>query len=232
MTQKLITLGCSLTHQIGWADYIARNLKIPLVNLAVSSGSNRLQQKRIQSYIFENNIGPDDIIIWQLTGSGRYHFRDLLTPNSLRDAKIKNSAMQYMPIDTSSVNCFDNEPRLDFLSHAVKPNNYVLSRSAELDRLEDLLFYIISLSKFTPNVLVIVGWSTVFPAGCLQIFKEKLSKFSISYIDETIVDYCKEQNLTFNGEDKTHPTAESHHIYAEKIILPRLVKLINTNGIK
>ena len=104
---KLIVLGCSITHHFGWADYLSSIIDTPLLNLAESSGSNALQQYRFQENLFNNRITSDDIIIWQITGSTRRYKRMEDNVNS-RDILIKDNSLETQSSIITSKNIFDN----------------------------------------------------------------------------------------------------------------------------
>ena len=75
MINRLITLGCSLTHHAGWASTLQKSLDVPLINLSMSSGSNQLQQWRYQELVLRNEITSNDLIVWQITGAERQFLR-------------------------------------------------------------------------------------------------------------------------------------------------------------
>lgn len=215
--KQIITLGCSLTHQPGWAAYLEHCTNLPVINLAQSSGSNQLQQRRIQEYIFENGLDDSSIVIWQITGTHRRYRRSKLT-----DALYKQSekSMEFPRVVTSSPNIFDSEMRVDYLSHNI--NAFVVEDENQV--LEDLLFYLISIKKFTPNLLVFLGWKNELIMQHIDTFKEHLKKHNIDYIDEPVTDWCLEQNLPF--EPMKHPTNGSYCQYAKHVLIPRLEKLL------
>ena len=230
MITKIIALGCSITEQVGWAAYLSECMSLPLVNLAVSSGSNQLQQKRIQEYIFKNDIAPDDIVVWQITATNRSQARLVADHHNLQLAKEDAKGCDYSPSIVSSKNIFDGKDRIDFLSHSnyALQSRTVIDDSIEPQLLEDLLFYLIAISKMTSNLLVVFGWDTVLSADYISKFKQELDLHKINYVIPTIVSYCHTYKLAFNG-DTTHPTNGSSRIYARDVLIPKLNKMINTN---
>ena len=219
--KRLITLGCSLTHQIGWADHVAEKLRLPLLNLAVSSGSNHIQVSAMKRMILKDEIDPSDLIIWQITSVER-------PPADAKFTLLNESMCKKEPKGSYSisndVNLFDNLKRIHFLSHTAQArSSYKQKWVNDLEqRMEDLLFVLRSTKNVSPNLLVVFGWNEIFPKGTFKIFKEYLNKFNIKYIDETIVDWCRDKGLDFNGEDKTHPSHSSYQIYADTFILPKI----------
>ena len=227
MINNIITLGCSLTHQHGWAKYIAESLKLPLVNLAQSAGSNQIQMKKIQEYIFANNITETDLVIWQITGTERRHKREKLT-NELTQEIDKQSAQQqsdtrfYPTIMTDDfANIFDQTPRVDFLCQ----NDDATTMVDEEQFLEDLLFYILAIKKFTPNLIIFFGWNKSLPYEHFSKFKTLLRNNNITVIDEAITDWCLNSKLNF--EPCLHPTIGASYWYAKENILPAIEKMLD-----
>jgi hypothetical protein len=224
---KIITLGCSLTHQAGWADYIAECTKLPLVNLAQSAGSNQIQQHRFREYALTDTIDSSDLIIWQITSTHRKHGRIKLD----NEWRLTLAKELYVPetlrgnnptITKRNKNLFDNNKRIDFLcvsDNAVAPKD-------EEQLIEDLLFHLVTAKKFSPNLLVIFGWDRVLPPQYLQKFKDFLVAFNIEYIEDTIVDWCEARQLTMAGTK--HPTHRSYQIYGEQVIMPKINSMLGT----
>lgn len=219
--RRLITLGCSLTHQAGWAQYLAECMQLPLYNLAQSAGSNQLQQKRIQEFIFTNNIASTDIVVWQLTSTIRYHKREMLNENNQKLIEQCKNNNIHPTIIESNVNIFDSSARVDYLCNSVDDINDI----DEAQVLEDLLFYIVSIKKFTSNFFVFLGWEKSIPLEFQEKFKNLLDKHQINYFNECLVDWCHQQNLKFDLLN--HPTVGSSSIYARDILFPAIEKQLN-----
>lgn len=224
---KIITLGCSLTHQAGWADYIAECTKLPLVNLAQSAGSNQIQQYRFHEYLLTEKIDSADLVIWQITSTHRRHSRIKLN----NKWKLKLAKELYIPetfrnnnptITKRNKNLFDGSKRIDFLCVS---DNAIPTKDEE-QLIEDLLFHLVTAKKFFPNLLVIFGWNSVLPPQYLQKFKDLLVSFNIEYIEDTIVDWCEAQHLTMAGTK--HPTHRSYQVYGEQVIMPKINSMLDT----
>lgn len=220
---RLISLGCSLTHHHGWASRVAQALKIPLVNLAKSGGSNQLQVYKMQKMILENEVKPTDLIIWQITGSERKYLRLCNTPDNLKLA-IKDSMNSESPTyEITNPNMFDNIGRINFLCYSTHALDTFRDKEDDSSQyLEDLLFMIKVSSYITKNILVIFGWQQALSINELDIFKTYLTHNNIDYINEPIVEWCHSKDLQFKDRTKTHPTYDSYAEYADKIILPKL----------
>jgi hypothetical protein len=224
---KIITLGCSLTHQAGWADYIAECTKLPLVNLAQSAGSNQIQQYRFHEYILTEKVDSSDLVIWQITSTHRRHNRIKLN----NEWKLKLAKELYIPetfrnnnptITKKNKNMFDGNNRIDFL--CISENADSIKDEEQL--IEDLLFHLVTAKKFFPNLLVIFGWERVLPPQYLQKFKDFLDSFNIEYIEDTIVDWCEAQQLPMAGTK--HPTHRSYQAYGEQVIMPKINSMLGT----
>lgn len=218
---RLITLGCSLTHHAGWASTLQKRLDIPLINLSMSSGSNQLQQWRFQELVFKDNITDKDIVIWQITGSERRFARKRLF--SLTNAQREQHKLD-IDIDGTKIlskNIFDNYYRLDYLSHA----SYKKWDPQDEQNLENLLFYIISSKKMTPNTFVIYGWENCIPSDYKSIFESQLSKHNITIIDQPIVEWCHANKLSFHP-DNVHPLQSAYETYVDDYLLSTLQEFI------
>ena len=224
---KIVTLGCSLTHQAGWADYIAECTKLPLVNLAQSAGSNQIQQYRFHEYILTEKVDSSDLVIWQITSTHRRHNRIKLN----NEWKLKLAKELYIPvtfrnnnptITKKNKNMFDGNNRIDFL--CISENADSIKDEEQL--IEDLLFHLVTAKKFFPNLLVIFGWERVLPPQYLQKFKDFLDSFNIEYIEDTIVDWCEAQQLPMAGTK--HPTHRSYQAYGEQVIMPKINSMLGT----
>lgn len=224
---KIITLGCSLTHQAGWAEYVHHCTGLPVINLAQSAGSNQIQQYRFHEYILREKIDSSDLVIWQITATHRRHGRIKLNT----EWRLKLGKELYIPnrlkinptITTRNKNLFDNRKRVDFLCIS----NNATSVKDEEQVIEDLLFHLITAKKFFPNLLVIFGWDRVLPEQYQEKFKKFLKSFDIEYIEDSIVDWCESRQLPMAGTG--HPTHRSYQIYGEQVIIPKINNMLGTN---
>jgi hypothetical protein len=227
MFNHLISLGCSLTHQIGWADHVATTLEIPLTNLAVSAGSNQIQQRRLQEYILRKGITEKDLVIWQLTSTDRRYSRVQLTPRwqkilhkELTDSdEIKNDPLYQFTFTKSSPNLIDNQERIDFLC----TSDHASGDVNEANLLEEILFHLVVVKKYTPYLIVVLGWEQVITDQYRNKFKELLKKYNIDYIDDYICEWCAIQNLPFDGT--LHPAHNSYKEYAVDVLIPKIKEL-------
>lgn len=208
---KLISLGCSLTHQDSWAHYLASKYNKSLVNLGQAAGSNEHQVLKFRDYVLEQDISPDDWIIWQITYGDRVQCRKITKP--------PKQCFEYQdwPRVIENKNFFDQNPRYDLLTPEVIPHEFLVN----YDRLEaqsNLLFSIISASKFTKNILVFNAISDAIPF--YQRFRSTLDRYNICSVGTALLDYVRHNNLPM--ADSTHPTVGSYEIYAEKILMPEI----------
>jgi hypothetical protein len=227
MINNIITLGCSLTHHHGWAEYVSQSLKLPLTNLSISGSSNQIQMRRIQEYIFANTITDNDLIIWQVTGTVRRHKREKMTTELAQEIEkqITRTAQdtKFSPTMKESpfANIFDQTPRVDFLCQ----NEDAPPMQDEEQLLEDLLFYILAIKKYTPNLIIFFGWNKSLPYEHFPKFKNILKDNNILVIDEAITDWCLERKLNF--EPCLHPSIGSSYRYAKENILPAIEKMFD-----
>lgn len=219
---NLITLGCSLTHQAGWAQYVSECMHLPLFNLAQSAGSNQLQQKRIQELILRNELLSDDIVIWQLTSTIRYYNREMLTKQNQEKLKyFKHNSDVHPTVIESKKNLFDNNIRIDYLCNSVRERN----QPDEAQLVEDILFHLIAIKKITPNIFVFLGWNESVPLEYQTKFKQLLNQHQINFIDPPLVDWCHSQHLKFDLLE--HPTVGSASKYARDVLIPVIENQLN-----
>ena len=224
--KTLITLGCSITEHIGWADCLSQKLNMPLVNLSYSSSSNFLQQCRFQEYVFKNNITSNDIIVWQITGISR-HFLRLKSSDDSKSMQKKDRSKKTGSSVTLSKNIFDNINRVDFLSHSKFAQAQKAVDSAQV--LENLLFYIIAAKKLTPNTFVVYGWDSAVPTEYKLIFEKQLAKHDIKIFNMPIVDWCHDRKLEFYP-DNLHPMYSAYEKYVVDYMYPQLTSMLTQNN--
>jgi hypothetical protein len=140
--------------------------------------------------------------------------KELYVPETLRGNNPK--------ITKRNKNLFDNSKRIDFLCISENAD----SIKDEEQVIEDLLFHLVTAKKFFPNLLVIFGWDQVLPVKHIQKFKDLLASFNIEYIEDTIVDWCEDQQLPMAGTK--HPTHRSYQVYGEQVIMPKINSMLGT----
>lgn len=211
---KLVVFGCSLSslgNNESWSDKVAEALPVHFINYAVASSSNQLQMKRFQEFILTNTVSDNDIILWQITGYERTHVRAKNPIVKNKDALIKTSP-----------NHFDGIERCDTLSHSGITYKFMDENDAE-QRLEELLFHLVSANKFTKKLLVIFGWDEVMPEDYMIKFKQVLTQKNIQFENMSIVTWAKQNNFSF--PDGYHPGKEAYKSFANDIVLPKLKTL-------
>lgn len=222
--QKIITLGCSFSafgHLKTWPERIVEHFsnvfeKVDLINLALPASSNQLQILRLQEYIVYDNITPEDIVIWQITATIRGHQR-FKNNEGKRNKDLTTPTAFY----TGSTNYFDKKNRLDYLCH------HPVSLNMQVDEpeiLQQLLYNLKVLKKFTNKVMVIKGWEGVIPEEYLKDFYLFLDKHNISFIDQSIMSHNIENNYPV-AEDKMHPSEEAYISFTDSKIIPLIKKL-------
>lgn len=225
---KLLTLGCSLTHHYGMKEKVASKLNADLIDFAESAGSNQLQINKIQNYVINNSIDQDDIILWQITGTGRQYER--LFPNKKNADMVNKVQKEQFSFPSSHwvkapANVFDGINRIDLLSHSPLATTMTSTEAYdENQNLETLLATIILLSAKCKNLLVVYGWESLFVTEKnKKIFNEHLSRHNIPVLSEPYLDWVIREKLTLS--DDNHPSMESGQIFAEKVIIPKLKQL-------
>ncbi len=212
--KSLIALGCSLTHLPGWATVVSDTMDLKLINLSQAAGSNQLQEKRLQQFLLINDISKYDIVVWQITSTVRGYSRKRFY-NSSNDDHNPNCTSMFE-------NIFDGEKRIDLLS--IAPD--VIKDSDESQLLENLLFHLKVVKKYTPNLLVFLGWEQSISDNYREKFFSALVKNKIDYINEYMCEWCILKN--YKMDSYLHPSYDGYEAYANEIIIPKLRQMIRS----
>lgn len=221
---RLITLGCSLTYDIGMKERLAELLAYDLISHAQTAGSNGLQINKFHEYVLENDVDEQDLVLWQITSPTRNHVR--LYPNIVNTKKVKDiQEKDFAPNDRyhyiqNSMNVFDNLSRLDMLCNSP----YSLVEFDSNEQLQNILTNIVLCSKIYPKTMILFGWSQMLNDKEKDIFFQYLDRHNVQYIKEFYVDWIKNNKLKM-WDDDYHPAPESGAIFAEQVIMPKLQEL-------
>lgn len=222
--KKLFTLGCSLTYNMGWKELLCEKYNLELVNSSMFAGSNNLQVRRIHSYIVNNQIDKDDIIIWQITSQIRYSFSAACDPewNKKIENVVKEDQDAKYYID-SPTNYFSGNIHRDVLSNhpLIKPASHYFDFNSSM---EELVSTIILLNN-TYKILIIIGWEGALTEASdnYDKFNNLLKNNNVPHLSESYLDWairCK-QPLA----DDLHPTMSASETYGETVLYPTLRKL-------
>ena len=220
---KLFTLGCSLTWNMGWKEILAEKLGYELTDSSMFAGSNSLQLRRIHSYIVNSQISKDDIIVWQITSQMRHSFsiHSIEWNDRLEDVVQDDESAKYY-ID-SPTNYFDKKIHRDILS-----NHPLITEASEYfdfnQSMEELVSTIILLSS-KYKVLIFVGWD-----GALREECNNFARFT-NLLEDNNVPHLKESFLTWTIKhrlpiaDDIHPVQPASERYAERVLFPKLQEL-------
>lgn len=218
---KLILLGCSLTaqgHLKSWGDQVSEVLGLDTINLAVPACANQLQMQRFKDYVLETGIAPDDIIIWEITGTNRVYFRKKL--GFFERLKDSLPGVGNILFTSKRKNYFDNAYRSEALcSH---PEH----RNAQMDEeqvLEDILFFLTVAKQFTKNLIVVIGWKKAIPPRYYKKFIALLERHNLNYIKQPILEHSIENNLPLL--DDIHPTEVGYISFANNCVIPKMKEL-------
>jgi hypothetical protein len=218
---KLIVLGCSLSaagHLTSWPQRVADVTGLDCVNLAVPASSNQLQIQRFKEYVLDTSIQPDDIIVWEITGTERCYRRVRLNIAQ----KFIKWTKQYGNVlfESNRKNYFDNDHRYDYLcQHPDGIGMYV----DEAQLLEDIIFFLTAARQFTKNVVVLIGWQTALPQKYYKKFINSLQERGFNYIDSPIREHSIDNNLPL--ADDLHPGEEGYISFADNCVIPKLKEL-------
>ena len=226
---RLITLGDSFSFgSWGWPELLSNDLNCELLNFAVRAAQNSVQVQLIQDWLIHNNFKKDDIVIWAIGLSWAPLVNislDYLNEVNKHNEEIKKQygVLHYHLRD----NIIDNKQRISLLHISPIINDFsnIKELSDEPESLQLLLFMFIIIKKLCPKILIFRAKNDFvsnkeYWTNLTKHFKEN----NIEYIDNSIVDWCKDENLDFYP-DNFHPTKQSMHIYTQKILYPKLKSL-------
>jgi hypothetical protein len=206
---KFIALGCSLTAQPGYIDFLKNEYNLNITNLAVGAGSNLLQQHRLNNLYVRNEIDSNSVLLWQITFPKRNH---LLVDDKTHYLKKH----QYI---NEKVELF-NLPCYALLTHNsyFEPHQY----SPNYDENLQTLAVMIHWSFMCKQIIVYLGWDFM-DDNVYNIFSNFISKRSNILMlpnESNIVGWCKKQQLEFT--DDLHPCKESYIEWAKHNLIPVL----------
>lgn len=217
---SLITLGCSLTAEMGVKEELAELLNQDMINLAQSAGSNQLQIFRLHECLNKKLIKSDDIIYWQLTSISRRYlrisFENILEVNQVQEKNFKFPLRHYVE---SQENIFDNKKRIDLFC-----NSPMISRKFDEEQiLQELVATLILIKSYCPKTIVVFGWNRIMPLDYMLKFKNILTDNSIDYIKQTYLEYAYHNNLEM--DDHNHPAPSAGIKFANEVVYPKLIEL-------
>jgi len=219
MILNLLTLGCSFTHQDGWANYIQENSQYDVINLSIGAGSNSTQIQRFNDFILDNPDIKFDAI-WQITYLTRFNIRlspdhpDILTKTYL-PAVDKG----FVYADQSPyVNYFDKQKHIDILNSDYT-NEYTRLLNVNND-LSSLMCSLLLLKKISQKCLIFFGDKIFDNESVKESVENFLITHQINFIstDDSLLGWAKKNNLSLQSDG--HPTRETYRQYAQDIILP------------
>jgi len=216
--KKYVALGCSLTAQDGFVNYINQNYNLEIENLAVSAGSNALQMHKLNNLLIRNQIGKDTTLLWQITSPAR-DFEIL--------PKIEKKFQNGIPYEGTfdwipeKINLYDSN-QIVLLCN----NEYFKHQPIKaLFNMQSLACDLYKWSKIVKRIILYVGWNSMMSPTLLRQFMDFLKNTSnIEILDSksSIVDWCQEKKLDF--EDTGHPTKDSYIQWGNEVLIPVIFK--------
>lgn len=195
---KIVILGCSLSAQKGYADYLIRQGH-EVTNLAVSASSNDLQQFRMGQYFMQGHLTPDTTVIWQITGLDRNW--GVLDEHDTWMCKGQPMVghFDWLPITVA----LDGKERAFLLAN----NDRVILKKPMIDSvvLQNLAVDIYRWSLMVRQMIVVIGWKDIACPDILQLFLDWLQARRVVALrlDQAIVDWCRHVGEEFG--DGQHP---------------------------
>jgi hypothetical protein len=215
--KNYVALGCSLTAQDGFINYINQTYNFNIENLAVSAGTNWLQIHRLNNLLINNQIGAESTLLWQITSPLR-NFKLLpAVPRQFKNGIPFDGIFDWHP---EKINLYGVE-HTALLSN----NNYFQTKDENFYyNMQTLICDIYKWSKIVKKIIVYLGWSSIIPNGDFDktfFLLNNLENVEILPAELSICDWCKDQLLEFG--DCMHPVTESYVSWGKEILVPVLL---------
>jgi hypothetical protein len=215
--KNYIALGCSLTAQDGFINYINQTYNFDIENLAVSAGSNWLQIHRLNNLLIDNQVGADSTLLWQITSPHRSFEILPVVPRQFKNGIPFEGIFDW---HSEKINLYGVEHTALLCN-----NNYFQKKDINFHyNMQTLICDIYKWSKIVKKIIVYLGWSSMIPAHQFDktfFLLNKLKNVKILPAELSICDWCKNRSLTFNGH---HPTNESYVAWGKEILVPVLLR--------
>ena len=215
---KIHAFGCSLTAQHSWAYLVEPEVFIPdddwyditewaqgefsVRSYAINNGSNDMQVISYGNEVHKNNIDTDDIVIWQLTGPGRYGVRKIgANSDDCRDSGVLVDENIYTGNGIRMI----NKPNID----------------TDYTNLYGILWCLNGVKRRNTKTLVVFGWDDALykKDRVVQFLKEN----DIDYIEESIYEYSTRKGHPTKLSN--HPMREGYKDFTQNKLLPKLKEL-------
>lgn len=207
---QLMTFGCSLTQICGVTDFF--QTVFDLQDFSESAGSNQLQIQRYRDFAAANDISPDSIILYQITGLDRPWAR-------LSRLMFHANPDYYVPKLPQNHYCYvENHDTVDLLCNAkfdhVNPSMITC---------RDLLDFLGEVNQHH-HLIVWFGHKGFVESNYAEISKY-LEQNHVVTCQEFFTQWCWDNQLPFL--DDLHPAPESGQLYAQQCLLPLINQVMH-----
>lgn len=216
ISSQLVTFGCSLTRQEGWANYISSHQGQNLVNYSIGSSSNQTQIYRFQDWTLCNNNQSVDII-WQITYLHRNGKRFSLDHPDI--PLVHTNERCSVTCHTPHFNLIDGTNHVEILDGNEYIRQFDRYRNFEQE-LVDLLF-VLTVAKKLANRLIVFYGDQVGDSKTMDCFSNLLDQFEIINTRIPMVSWARKNSLPFSTVHD-HPEKVTYEEYAKQILLPLL----------
>jgi hypothetical protein len=216
--KKYVALGCSLTAQDGFVNYINQTYNLEIENLAVSAGSNLLQMHRLNNFLIDNQVGKNTTLLWQITSPHRGFEILPMVQEQFKNGIPYSEFFDWIP---EKVNFY----KLEHVALLCN-NDYVQNlNSNPYYNMQTLMCDIYKWSNIVERIIVYFGWNSMLPLNQLQKsfdFIHKLKNVEVLNLESSIVDWCLNKKLQFDSS--SHPTKDSYIQWGKEVLVPVIFK--------
>jgi hypothetical protein len=217
--KKYVALGCSLTAQDGFINYINQTYNLEIENLAVSAGSNGLQMHRLNNLLVDGSIGEETTLLWQITSPQRPFDIHAEVDEEFKNGTPFIGFFDWIP---EKINLYNSQSTVLLCN-----TKYYRNTNTNINfNMQTLCCDLYKWSKIVKKIIVYFGWNSLVDESKIQSFLNPLKNLhnvEILNSDLSIVDWCKTQKLHF--DDSIHPTKESYIQWGKQVLVPTIFKI-------
>lgn len=218
---NIIALGCSLTAQKGYINFLNEKHNLNILNLAEVSGSNGLQMFRLSNLLYKNIINEETILLWQITGLSRpfsLFYKDI-NPLFLKPSQVNHvvyTEEQLFSTKEIFYNLLGNNNFWNDKRYFVNNTSF---------NLQNLICDVYKWSKIVKKIILHLGWSSIAEPELiyknLEILKS-CENVKILPIEYSILDWCISNKIPL--DETRHPSVSGYVEWCCHVFEPFLKK--------
>ena len=222
---RIIVLGDSFSFgHWSWPELLKQEINCSILNFAIQAAQNPLQIQLLQDWMIQNDFQSDDIVIWTIGWSWLPSINLEIDKINEVEKYTEEVQKQYgVKHYHFRKNILDNKDRISILHISPVVDNKTIIDEPE--SIQTFLFMTKVIKKLGQRILIFRAKDDFISDYNHWLFmKDYFLQNQIEFIEDSIVDWCKNKQLEFYP-DNFHPTRNSMHIYTKEILIPKLKSL-------